>query len=144
MLHYSGIIALFTTGIMLTHYAFYNLSERSKQTINLQLGTIGFGAEAFVFAYVGISFFSYSSYDWSYMFIAFEFVFVIAGRFFGTVIMLYITAFIFNFKPVLSFSETLFFNFAGVIRGAVALGLVLRVGDLPNRSVIITTVLTLV
>lgn len=142
---FSGIISLFTTGIMLTHYAYYNLSERSRSTINLQLGTIGFGAEAFVFAYVGTSFFSYSKYDWSYKFIAFEFVFVLVARFIGSVGTYYATTTIFCFERALTFKEAVFLNFSGVIRGAIAFGLVLKLdNNLPQRKVIITTVLSLV
>lgn len=130
---------------MLTHYAYYNLSERTKGTINLQLGTIGFGAEAFVFAYIGISFFSYARHDWSLEFVAFEFFFVLISRFIGSVGLLYISSFIFRYKRALSFKEAVFLNFSGVIRGAIAFGLVLKLdSNLPNRSVIITTVLTLV
>ena len=81
ILDFSGIISLFTCGIMLMHYAYYNCSERTKNTINLAFGSIGFGAEAFVFAYVGASFFSYKNCDWSYQFILFEFLFVLLARF---------------------------------------------------------------
>jgi hypothetical protein len=145
MLDFSGIITLFTSGIMLIHYAFYNCSERTRSTINLSFGTIGFGAEAFVFAYVGTSVFSYKSYDWSYQLIAFEFAFVLISRFTGSVLMFYATSAIFWVKRGLKFQEVLFINFAGIIRGAIAFGLVLRLEPgLENRSVIITTVLTLV
>ena len=81
ILDFSGIITLFTTGIMLIHYAYYNCSERTKGTVNLAFGTIGFGAEAFVFAYVGTSVFSYKHFEWSYELIAFEFAFVLIARF---------------------------------------------------------------
>jgi len=145
MIGYSGIITLFTSGIMLTHYAYYNLSERSRQTINLQFGTIGFGAEAFVFAYMGITFFSFSRFDWSITFIIFEFVFVLIARFAGSVCLYYLVTSVFCLKRGLNFKELLFLNFAGVIRGAIAFGLVLKMDhNLDNRSVIITTVLTVV
>jgi hypothetical protein len=45
----------------------------------------------------------------------------------------------------MKFTDVLFLNFAGVIRGAIAFGLVLRLDEsLENRNVIITTVLALV
>lgn len=145
IMHYSGIISLFTCSIMLIHYAYYNCSEKTKGTINLSFGTIGFGAEAFVFAYVGCSFFSFKSYDWSFEFIIFEFFFVLIARFIGSVGMFYFTSTVFKFKRQMTFKEVLFLNFSGVIRGAIAFGLVLRMDQtLPNRSVVITTVLTLV
>ena len=58
----------------------------------MAIGTIGFGAEAFVFAYVGVSFFSFKYYDWSFKFIISEFVIVLIGRFAGSVVMYYATS----------------------------------------------------
>ena len=72
-------------------------------------------------------------------------MFVLVARFIGSVGMFYVTSTICCFKRGLTFKEVVFLNFSGVIRGAIAFGLVLRLdGDLENRSVIITTVLTLV
>ena len=59
--------------------------------------------------------------------------------------MYYATTFICRIKRSLELREVVFLNFAGVIRGAIAFGLVLRMDkDLQNRSVIVTTVLSLV
>jgi len=45
----------------------------------------------------------------------------------------------------LSWKELVFINFAGLIRGAIAFGLVLRMGnEILNRSAIVTTCITLV
>ena len=51
----------------------------------------------------------------------------------------------FGYKSGLSMKELLFIAYAGMIRGAVAFGLVLRLNPtIPNRSVIITSSLVLV
>lgn len=78
-------------------------------------------------------------------FFAVEFIVVIIGRYLGIVCLLYIISYIFNHKRELTYRESLFVYVAGMIRGAIAFGLVLRMDEgLPNREVIITTSLTIV
>jgi NhaP-type Na+/H+ or K+/H+ antiporter len=38
----SGIITLLTSGIIMSHYAWYNLSPQSKQTTSIAFGAMGF------------------------------------------------------------------------------------------------------
>lgn len=141
----SGIISLLTSGVLMAHYAWYNLSPQSKTTTSLAFGAIGFGAEAFVFAYLGLTFFSYTSYEWSWQFFVSEFFVIIIGRFLGIIGLLYAVSILFGHKRELSFKEALFLYCGGMIRGAIAFGLVLRLDkSLPNREVIITTSLCLV
>ena len=48
-------------------------------------------------------------------------------------------------KPNVTMKENIFIYFAGMIRGAIAFGLVLNIDtDIRNRGVIVTTTLTLV
>ena len=50
-----------------------------------------------------------------------------------------------KYKSGIRFKDLVFISYAGMIRGAVAFGLVLRVDkSIENRSVIVTTALTLV
>ena len=52
---------------------------------------------------------------------------------------------LFGYKSGIRFKDLIFISYAGMIRGAVAFGLVLRVDDnIANRSVIVTTSLALV
>ena len=46
---------------------------------------IGYGVEAFVFGYLGLTFFSYVKFDWSWQLFFAEVIIVIAGRFIGTI-----------------------------------------------------------
>ena len=63
----------------------------------------------------------------------------------GIIGLLYAVSFIFNHERELSFKEAMFLYCGGMIRGAIAFGLVLRLDQsLPNRQVIITTSLWLV
>jgi Sodium/hydrogen exchanger family len=112
---------------------------------------IGFGFEAFVFAYLGLSFFSYAdteNYAWSWQFILVEAFICIVARFIGTIGLLYLCVLL-RHKPQVTFRQVLFICYAGVIRGAIAFGLVLQldenlVSDPGTRSLITTTALTLV
>lgn len=48
-------------------------------------------------------------------------------------------------KANFTWKELIFIWYAGLVRGAIAFGLVLRIDDgVPNRSVIVTTTLALV
>lgn len=72
------------------------------------------------------------------------FFIVVFGRFIGTVIFLQSLR-LFGKVPSISFKEITFMWLAGMIRGAIAFGLVLRLNDsLENKSVIVTTSLSLV
>lgn len=52
---------------------------------------------------------------------------------------------LFGYRSGIRFKDLCFISYAGMIRGAVAFGLVLRIDqDVTNRSVIVTTALTLV
>jgi NhaP-type Na+/H+ or K+/H+ antiporter len=58
MMGYSGIMTLFCCGLAMAHYAYKNLSPKSKIGSVLAIETIGHGAEAFVFTYLGLSIYS--------------------------------------------------------------------------------------
>lgn len=62
----SGIIAILTSGMAMSNYAWYNLSPQGKQssmTIFKFLGTIVEGA---IFCYIGLTFWTYRDYRWSF------------------------------------------------------------------------------
>lgn len=141
----SGIITLLTSGIIMSHYCWYNLSPQSKQSTSIIFGAFGFAAEAFIFSYLGITIFSYTDYDWSWEFFVAEFIVVLVGRYLGIVGLLYGISIVFGHKRQITFKEAIFLYCGGMIRGAIAFGLVLRLDkSLPNRSVIVTTSLCLV
>jgi len=105
---------------------------------------IGYAAEAFVFGYLGLTFFSYVSYEWSWQLFIGEVLVVLVGRFSGTIGLIKFLE-IFGYKSGIGLRELTFISYAGMIRGAVAFGLVLKIDkDVANRSVIVTTSLGLV
>jgi len=81
----SGIICLLTTGVVFAHYGWFNLSPQGKHLSSAAFQVIGFALEAFVFCYLGLSFFSFSHNYWSWQFILSEAVICIVARLVGTV-----------------------------------------------------------
>ena len=53
---FSGVIALLMTGIILGHYAFYNLTNESKLSTRITYGSLSVLAEGTIFIYLGFSF----------------------------------------------------------------------------------------
>jgi NhaP-type Na+/H+ or K+/H+ antiporter len=56
----SGIITLLTAGIVMGHYTWFNLSPMGKQASYIVFEFLGYTMEAFVFGYLGLTFFSYA------------------------------------------------------------------------------------
>lgn len=82
--------------------------------------------------------------EWSFHLIIAEFFVVLLGRFISTIGLIKFLE-IFGYKSGIKFKELIFISYAGLIRGAVAFGLVLRIDkSVENRPVIVTTSLTLV
>lgn len=82
--------------------------------------------EAFIFAYLGLVFFSYLNKPWSFTLIALEIPIIALGRIMGTFGLLTIIRLVCCKKFFLACGELTFVWFAGLIRGAIAFGLVLR------------------
>lgn len=90
LLGMSGIITILSCGISLSHYGWYNLSPQGKQATSLTTEAIGYGTQAFIFVYLGLTFFSYSDYNWSIEFFITELFIVFVARYFSTMGPLYL------------------------------------------------------
>lgn len=133
LLHQSGIVTLLTVSLVMSHYAFYNLSPQGKEVTYVTFQTLGYISEATVFGFIGISatFYLYSKpICWS--FIVAEFFIVIIGRFVGV----YFSYYLFEIcsrsrcdNSALTFRQLTFIAWAALIRGAIAFALVLQIGD---------------
>jgi NhaP-type Na+/H+ or K+/H+ antiporter len=149
LIELSGIITLLTTSIMQANYAWYNLSPQGKQSSVVIFEFMGLLAQGFVFSYIGLTFFFYTNFQWSSQLIIAEMVICVIARSCGTFGMIGLLKACGYQKndPLRSikWSELTFIAFAGLIRGAIAFGLVVRMpNSVTNRSVIVTTSLTLV
>jgi NhaP-type Na+/H+ or K+/H+ antiporter len=81
LFHESGIISLLVCGIVQAHYAYYNLSSLGQHASYVIFQFISFFSEAFVFIYLGISFFSFGDLKWCPMLILIEIFVIMIGRF---------------------------------------------------------------
>ena len=132
----------------MAHYAWYSLSPQGKQTSTIVFQFLGFLAEGFVFSYLGLTFFSYKKMPFSFELIQIECLIIMTGRLMGTLGLIGFLK-LFDYEKdhptPITFKELTFIWYAGMIRGAIAFGLVLRIGsEFENRNVIVTTCLTLV
>lgn len=72
-----------------------------------------------------------------------EIIIVVLGRFITTIGLIKGLE-LCGYKSGIRLKDLVFISYAGTIRGAVALGLVLRIEHVPHRQVIVTTSLSLV
>lgn len=97
-----------------------------------------------MFAYLGLTFFTYSDLKWSPSLFLTELGVILVGRFCGTLGLMALARAL-GYQSDLTWGELVFIWQAGMIRGAIAFGLVLRIdSSYANRGVIITTSLSLV
>lgn len=79
----SAIVSLLVTAIIMSHYAWHNLSPQGKHVTSVTFQMLGFAAEAATFAYVGLTT-AVKLIDLDYIpieFIGIEFIIIIVGRF---------------------------------------------------------------
>ena len=131
MNHYSGIITLLVSGIVMSHYSWYNLSPQGKFASYFIFHFLGFATEAFVFGYLGLTFFSYADYSWSPELICVEILIIIFGRAMGTLGLMGVAKLL-GYDCKITLKELIFIWYAGMIRGAIAFGLVLKIKDHTN------------
>ena len=131
----------------MAHYAWYNLSPQGKHVSSISIQTFGYGAEAFVFAFIGLSLMFYKDHPFCWPFIVCGFFIIVAGRYIGILTSYYM----FNCckgnpKNTLTFKEITFATYAAFIRGAIAFGLVEQLDEsyFIHKRVIVSGTMVLV
>jgi len=134
----SGILSMFFCGVLVGHYAIYNISHVGRITIHHSLRSMTVMAETFLFAYLGITCVISSrpmfNFEWDFALTALLTLFCILSRF-CIIIPLGMLANL-RRKVKLSPKVLLFMSFAGV-RGAIAFALALNV-ESPGRPRMVT------
>ena len=87
--------------------------------------TLGYFAEALIFSYVGLGIFKQSKEDWSMSFIGIELALIVFARI-TSVLTVQFTFCLFGAESTLKWKECVFLSYAGMIRGAIALGLAIK------------------
>ncbi|XP_054708883.1 sodium/hydrogen exchanger 8-like [Uloborus diversus] len=141
VLQLSGIIAILFNGLVMSHYTHFNLSRLVQQIIQVTLRSISFIAETCVFAYLGVSIFSFQ--------LDIEIRFIIASIFLcmlGRALTVFPLSLCVNLcrDHKITF-EMMFIMWFSAIRGAVSYALSLRFEFEENkRNVIVTATLIIV
>ena len=135
-LKFSGIITLLTCGVTMAHYTWYNLSTQGKTISSITISIFGSASEATVFAYIGLCVFTYATdvhissghdeHNWSPSFILVMSFTIIVGRIIA-VILAHLLFGICQKKSDYTVKELIFIMYGGMIRGAIAFALVLKI-----------------
>lgn len=125
-LEMSGMIALLVCGIIQAHYAWWNLSPQGKNTSSVTVSFLGQSAEAAVYSYIGISLYFTIPTWWSFSWIIAQSLIVILGRIVGVYGVFYFFRLFFK-KKTITFWELSFITWGGMIRGAIAFALVMKI-----------------
>jgi sodium/hydrogen exchanger-like protein 6/7/sodium/hydrogen exchanger 8 len=145
----------------MAHYTWYNLSPQGKTISSITVSVLGSAAEAIVFAYIGLCVFTYatkstsgnrSDHVWSASFICWMVAIIIVGRISAISIAHTLFGLCSRGKSDYNCKELIFIMYGGMIRGAIAFALVLKIPsdgcpdncDFHERGVVVTTTLAAV
>ena len=140
-LHLSGIMAILFNGVVMSHYAHFNLSPVTQITMQQTLRTLAFIAETCVFAYLGLAIFSFK------MKIEIELIiWTIILCLLGRALNIFPLSYLVNYFREHKISKKMMFVmwFSG-LRGAIAYALALHLEfEEEKRRVVVTTTLIIV
>ena len=130
----------------MSYYTIYNLSNKSRKGSQLSVQTIGSAAEAFLFAYMGLSLFGISANSISLSFSFSILVISIIARAFSIIIPYLFLCKVMKFAESIPFNQLLLLWFSGIIKGAIAFGLSMQIQSsiTSKKSVICSTTLSIV
>ncbi|OWF54577.1 sodium/hydrogen exchanger 8-like [Mizuhopecten yessoensis] len=140
-IHLSGIMAILSTGIVMSHYTHLNLSPVTQITTQQTFRTIAFMAETCVFAYLGLAFFSFKLIV-KPAFVIWSIVLILFGR----ALNIFPLSFLLNYFREHKITRKMQFImwFSG-LRGAIAFALSLHLEFSPEkRYVLVTSTLIIV
>ncbi|KAI7697854.1 hypothetical protein SSS_10144 [Sarcoptes scabiei] len=140
-LHLSGIMAILFNGVVMSHYAHFNLSPVTQITMQQTLRTLAFIAETCVFAYLGLAIFSFRM-KIEMSLIVWSIILCLIGR----AVNIYPLSYFVNYFREHKITKKMMFImwFCG-LRGAIAYALALHLNfEEEKRRVIVTTTLIIV
>ncbi|GAB2217616.1 hypothetical protein Droror1_Dr00000815 [Drosera rotundifolia] len=137
LLHLSGILTVFFCGILMSHYAWHNITESSRITTRHIFATMSFIAETFIFLYVGMDIFDIE--QWKITKLSVPRLIGVCGAL-VSLILLGRAAFVFPLSTLanftnrrsiersssITFSRQVIIWWAGLMRGAVSIALAFK------------------
>jgi NhaP-type Na+/H+ and K+/H+ antiporters len=143
MLSISGVITILVCAIISGHYAWYNLTPESRIVVNDTFYLLGDGTQALIFSYLGLTTFSYSGSQISYIFILLMVLAIMLARFITTFGMAGLEKLIKKQKYEFDARTLSVIWFGGIFRGTIAFALVISF-DIQHEDILQVTVLGLV
>ena len=144
LLEMSGIISIIVTSVMQAQYSWYNLSPQGKSVSSVTFQTLSYFAEALIFSYIGLGIFKQPQQDWSISFIGIELLLIVFARI-SSVLLVQYAFLLCGSEKSLKLKECLFLSYAGMIRGAIALGLAIKAENFfTEYEFVVASVLALV
>ncbi|KAK9673819.1 hypothetical protein RND81_12G192100 [Saponaria officinalis] len=137
LLQLSGILTVFFCGIVMSHYAWHNITENSRITTRHIFATMSFIAETFIFLYVGTDIFDIEKWKMTKLSVG------MSVGIYATVVLLILlgrAAFVFPLSAIsnrmnrdnhsktsaISFRTQVIIWWAGLMRGAVSIALAFK------------------
>jgi NhaP-type Na+/H+ or K+/H+ antiporter len=136
----SGIISMFSCGLFMAHYAYWNISKKAWQGTEVAVNTISNINQSFLYIYMGLSAFSIEKEYVKTDMIVVTLVAIFVCRIFSVGVPILVVYLWSGCKPLqLRWNEWLFVYFGGLIRGAIAFGLALQMSTDHHRVLKNTT-----
>lgn len=141
LLNLSGVTSLFCTGLTLSHYNFYNLSDESKISSLYVFETMAKTAETLIFVSIGLSLFA-TTMEWDVGFIVLAWIFCILAR----ALNIFPLAMLSNLCRERKISKNaMFIMFFSGLRGSVSFALAMQLdSNAPGVGVVQSTTLMLI
>lgn len=142
----SAIMTLFVCGVAMSHYTYHNISKQSQKGSVMTINTLGHAAEAFLFIYLGIGIYTTDQETFNFNFTLLIIVAGFIARAAAVFIPLGIFACVKKFKISINFKQMLIIWFSGLIRGAIAFALSLKINEhiAVHKSVLVSITLIIV
>lgn len=139
----SGVICILVCAIVSGHYAMYNLSPPARIVSHNFFHFVGDASEALVFAYLGLTAYSYDLFSVPPLFLIALFASTVIARFCGTFLLSYFCTAVTWGKHNLGIKNLSIIWMGGIVRGGVSFALILTITG-ENSEILQISVLALV
>jgi NhaP-type Na+/H+ or K+/H+ antiporter len=143
MIGISGVITILICAIISSHYAYYNMTSESRLVVNDTFYLFGDGMRGLVFAYLGLTAFTYSPGSISIPLSVLLMISIILSRFVSTFGLAYVLKLINKRKYFFDPRTLSVIWIGGLFRGTIAFGLIVSI-DVSNKNMLQVTVLYLI
>ncbi|CAB5349280.1 unnamed protein product [Rhizophagus irregularis] len=143
-LHSTGIVSLLFCGIVLKHYAYDNMSLKTKRTTKYTFHVLAKLSENFIFIYLGLALFTKTDLEFKPFFIFFTATFICVGRYFAIFPLSFLMNVVARYRNGVDsipreHSIILFWSVRGAVAFALSAGL-----KGSNANAMLTTILVVV